>query len=114
MENELFNRKLLEKFPEIHDNFITYTSWQDGIQTGSTLIVEDVFDPFCKKADMNKNTETVKRICEFVEECICSNDYLEYNVIYIGFLEWLKSSPVPALVNGLLESSRKAYDELIY
>ncbi len=114
MEDELFNRKLLEKFPEIHDCFETYVSWQDGIRTGSTLIVEDVFNPFCKEAAMNKNAEMVKRICEFVEECICSNDHLEYTAIYVGFLEWLKSSPIPELVNGLLESSRKAYDALIY
>ena len=49
MENELFNRKLLEKFPEIHDNFITYTSWQDGIQTGLNVDCRRLFDPFCKR-----------------------------------------------------------------
>ena len=44
MSSREFNTLLLKRFPEIKEDFESYVGWQDGIDTGSFLVVEDVFN----------------------------------------------------------------------
>ena len=46
MDSREFNSMLLNRFPNIKESFEKATSWQDGIDTGSTVVLEDVFMPY--------------------------------------------------------------------
>ena len=58
MQAKELNSLLLEKFPELKKKFDDETSWQDGIETGSFIVFEDVFMPFLEaNIELNKSKE---------------------------------------------------------
>ena len=44
------NTMLLEAFPELKERFEDETSWDDGIETGSYVVYEDIFMPHVVQA----------------------------------------------------------------
>jgi len=69
MKPKQINSKLLEFIPEIKEIFDSVTNWQGGLETGSTIVIEDVFMVYAKSClEKNDNDQLIK----------CSN-----------FLEWL-------------------------
>ena len=111
-EREL-NELLLEKFPEIKKSFDAYTEWQDGIDTGSFLVVEDVLMEYIKKVLCKKDYKKIAYFCETIEEIYAKNDEYATNVIVVGILENLKCSEYADLiVDYLLPRTRKEFDEI--
>lgn len=49
MTSKEFNEKLILEFPEISLDFYNYIKEYDGKETGSFLVVEDVFMPYFYK-----------------------------------------------------------------
>ncbi len=111
-EREL-NELLLTKFPEIKKDFDTYTEWQDGLDTGSFLVVEDVLMEYIRKVLGKKDYKKIAYICETIEEIYSKNDEYATNVIVVGILENLKCSEyADIIVDYLLPLTRKEYDEI--
>ncbi|MCQ2799703.1 MAG: hypothetical protein MJ228_02910 [Bacilli bacterium] len=73
MEPKEINSKLLELVPAIKPLFSSVTDWLEGIDTGSTIVVEDVFMVYVREQLEAQNAEELKKCSDFVE-------WLSYNV----------------------------------
>lgn len=113
MDPREFNTLLLKRFPEIKEDFESYVSWQDGIDTGSFLVVEDVFNKLLWRSVENGETEMTNRIFSFVEAVLNQGDEYACNVIVVGLLEAIKSDERSyKVVPYLLPRSRDEYDSI--
>ncbi|WP_455021234.1 DUF7674 family protein [Lancefieldella rimae] len=105
MVNEkALNTLLLKNFPGLKNKFDECTSWQDGIETGCFLIFEDLLLPLAKKSIQDNDSKFAKRLSEFIEYLICSDDEYAVNVATVGILEGLKSMGNDELVSKTLGS----------
>lgn len=82
---------LLKAFPEIEDSFKEETSWQDGLDTGSTVVFEDVFMHFVFDAAVSGDNDFVDRVGKFLKLCISLNDSYVTNTILVAVLENIES-----------------------
>ena len=89
MISKELNLKLIKTIPEISKTYFKETSWQDGDETGSHIVYEDVFVPFAKKQIASKNNKTIKRIFDFIEELLDMNDEYVTEVVQLSVLESL-------------------------
>ena len=62
------NTMLLEAFPELKERFEDETSWDDGIDTGSYVVYEDIFMPYVVQAFVDNDQESINRVMQFVEK----------------------------------------------
>lgn len=113
MTSKEFNELLISEFSEIEDEFNEYVEWQDGIDTGSFLVVEDVFMKFFYSKLDELDFQSINKICNFLEKTYLLNDEYASNVIVVGVLENLKSSDYSQkIVEFLLPSTKKEYLEI--
>lgn len=84
------NVKLLKTFPILKTKFDEYTSWQEGLETGSHLVYEDIFVPYIIENEKNSNKEIIEIIFIFIESLFDLNDLYAENVIAVSVLEPLK------------------------
>jgi len=87
MESRELNKLLLNSFPELKERFDIETEWQEGIDTGSTIVFEDVFIPFLEVNVESNNIKTVDRIFSFIEDLALVDDQYAQNVLIISILE---------------------------
>ena len=57
------NEKLLETFPQLRKSFDNVTSWQEGIETGSIIVFEDVYFKYLKRYLHNEKISTFHKAC---------------------------------------------------
>ena len=81
------NKKLLKTFPILTEAYYAETSWQEGDDTGSHLIFEDVFVPFIQEQFSNQNVETLTKIFDFIEKLLALDDSYINEVITFSVLE---------------------------
>lgn len=113
MTSKDFNELLLSEFPEIKEDFDKYVEWQDGIETGSFLVVEDVFMKYFYAKIEELDFQTINKICSFIESTYLLNDEYASNVIVVGILENLKSSEYSVkIAEFLLPATLKEYKEI--
>lgn len=114
MESREFNLLLLQRFPEMKEDFSNYVSWQDGIDTGSLLIVEDVLNKLFWRSVENGDYDLVKEIFGFAEKILEQGDTYACNVIAVGFLEAIKADRRHMNVLPCLPPRCKAvYDSIV-
>ena len=110
MNSKELNTKLLEKFPELNEAFNKEVSWQDGISTGSIVVFEDDFMPFIINAIEKDLSDVIKKIFEFVEELVTSNDEYAKNVVEVAIIENIGSYDIKdKIIKHLLPKSLKSY-----
>jgi len=85
------NQKLIETFPEIRPEIETEISWQDGLDTGSTVVFEDVFVKSVIAALHFKNDSYLRRVFRFAEDMLETGDEYAINVIEVAFIEAIAS-----------------------
>ncbi|MBQ7276133.1 MAG: hypothetical protein IJS58_02685 [Bacilli bacterium] len=113
MTSKNFNELLLSEFPEIKDDFDKYVEWQDGIETGSFLVIEDVFMKYFYAKIEELDFQATNKICSFIERVYLLNDEYASNVIVVGILENLKSSDYSAKISEFLHPiTLKEYKEI--
>lgn len=111
MNPKELNELLLVRFPNLKDAFDEETSWQDGIETGSTIVFEDVFMPYIVFCFENKMSEELNKCFDFVEECVLSKDDYQKTVIEISIIQNIHSYDIADdLVHYLREESLKSYN----
>ncbi len=86
---EELNKKLLSAFPELKDDFEKETSWQEGINTGCTVVYEDVFMSFVIEAIEAHDGAKIKRIFGFVEDLASMRDHYTDQLIMISIFDEL-------------------------
>ncbi len=89
MTSKELKLKLIEALPEIKDVYNEETSWQEGDETGSHVVYEDVFVPFIKEQIEIKNKNSLTKIFEFLEELIKSGNDYAIEVVTLSVLESL-------------------------
>ena len=91
MTSKELNENLLLNFPELKEKFEDETSWQEGIDTGSFVVFEDVFMPFVKDSIKNNSKDIINKIFDYVEKLSLNNDEYVQNVLYVAILENIAS-----------------------
>ena len=79
------NTKLLENFPQLKKSFENVTNWQEGIETGSIIVFEDVYFKYLKK--FLKNEKISNKNFDFIKSLLSSNDEYAVNVVSIAIIE---------------------------
>ena len=112
MQSKELNNLLLEKFPELNEKFIEETNWQEGIETGSFIVFEDVFMPFLEVNIEMNNADIIERIYSFIESLCYIDDKYVQNVLYVAIFENIASyaNPIP-FVQPLKEKSMEIFNE---
>ena len=82
------NTMLLEAFPELKERFENETSWDDGIETGSYVVYEDIFMPYVVQAFVDNDQESINRVMQFVERLASSDDVDVKNLIDISIIDY--------------------------
>ena len=112
MQAKELNQLLINSFPELEAKFHEEVDWQDGYETGSFVVFEDVFMPFLEANVEMNNEELIERIYSFIEAlCDIDDEYVQ-NVLYVAILEniadYENSEP---FAKYLKENSKKIYLE---
>ena len=89
MTSKELNLKLIEAFPEIKNAFYDETSWQDGEETGSHVVYEDVFVPFIKEKISYKKESELSAIFNYIEKLLVLKDEYVNEVIALSVVESL-------------------------
>lgn len=112
MDSKGLNSLLLEKFPELKTRFNEETEWQEGIETGSFIVFEDVFMPFLEANVEMNNTDMIERIYLFIEALCDINDEYVQNILYVAILENISgyTNPEP-FIKPLKKKSLKIFNE---
>ena len=79
------NEKLLETFPHLRKSFDNVTSWQEGIETGSIIVFEDVYFKYLKRYLHNEKISN--KNFKFIKLLLDSNDDYAINVVTIAIIE---------------------------
>jgi hypothetical protein len=85
--NVKLNRMLIEKFPNLQDEYFKEIYWQEGDATGSHTVFGDVFTPYLVDRILNDYKEEVKIAFDFLEELLKMNDEYVDEVVYFSVLE---------------------------
>ena len=114
MEAREINSKLLEFLPKAKELFDSVTNWQDGLDTGSTIIMEDVFMVYLKECiDKNDNDE-LSNCSAFIEWL---SDYIddEYagDVLVISIFEYIRFAEDRVKLEQILGPNAKTKYESI-
>ena len=91
MTSKELNEKLLQAVPELKVSFNDFTSWQEGIETGSHTVFENLVVPFGINIIENENDDAIRRLFKMVEEMVTSKDEYAEEVAQLSFLEPLKA-----------------------
>jgi len=79
------NEKLLETFPQLRKSFDNVTSWQEGIETGSIIVFEDVYFKYLKRYLHNEKISN--KNFKFIKLLLDSNDDYAINVVTVAIIE---------------------------
>lgn len=99
------NKKLLETFPQLRKSFDNVTSWQEGIETGSIIVFEDVYFRYLKRYLNNENIS--KTNFEFIKSLLNSNDDYAINVVTIAIIENLVATTKRELYEKYFDANMK-------
>ena len=112
MNSKELNSLLLERLPSIREAFDNETSWQEGIETGSIVVFEDVFMPYIIYCVENNVEDEINKCFNFIEECVCSKDSYQKNVIEVSIIENIHSYDIADKLSQYLRTeSMKSYKE---
>ena len=114
MTQKELNKQLLSMIPNLQKKFDEICNELDGIETGSTIVVEDVFMPFFIDAVVFDKKDSLLQAQSFIEWL---SDYYddEYagDVLVISIYESIHySSKCEKLINSLGPKAKKQYDSL--
>ena len=92
MTSKELNLKLIKEFPELTEVYYREVSWQDGDETGSHVVYEDVFVPFIKMLFVENAGDKIKKVFEYIESLFESEDAYAEEVLSLSVLESLAFS----------------------
>lgn len=81
------NLKLLEYLPEIESLYNEEVSWQEGNDTGSHIVFEDVLVPYIKKCIQEKDSIKLRKCFSVIERIFSFGDEYAEEVIELSVLE---------------------------
>lgn len=114
MEPIEINTKLLEFIPKISDLFNTATKSQDGLDTGSTVVIEDVFMVYLKECIEKNRTDELINCTNFIEWLSdFINDNYAGDVLIISIFEYIHFSDSKEELEKVLgPKAKEKYDSI--
>ena len=114
MEAREINSKLLFLLPKAKELFNSVTNWQDGLDTGSTIVMEDVFMVYLKECIEKNDSEELSNCTAFVE---WFSDYIddEYagDVLVVCIFEYIHFAEDRVKLEKVLgPKAKKQYDSI--
>ena len=108
------NTKLLELVPNSKELFETVTNWQEQLETGSTIVMEDVFMVYLKECIKNNDIDEITKCSTFLEWL---SDYIddEYagDVLVISIFEYIYfADDRPKLEKVLGPKAKEKFDSI--
>lgn len=91
MTSKELNERLLQAVPELKESFDEFTSWQEGLETGSHTVFENLVVPFSIDIIENEKDDIIERLFKLIEEMVTSRDEYAEEVVQLSFLEPLKA-----------------------
>lgn len=91
MTSKELNENLLLNLPQLKKRFDDETSWQEGIDTGSIVVFEDILMPYVKEIVINKSQNEINQVFENIESLANMKDEYVENVVYVAILENIAS-----------------------
>lgn len=91
MTSKELNEKLLQSVPELKESFDEFTSWQEGLETGSHTVFENLVVPFSINIIEDEKDDAIERLFKLIEEMVTSRDEYAEEVAQLSFLEPLKA-----------------------
>ena len=114
MEAREINSKLLELLPKAKELFDSVTNWQDKLDTGSTIVMEDVFMVYLKECIEKDDDEELSNCSAFIEWLSdYSNDEYAGDVLVISVFEYIHFAEDSIKLEKALGPKAKAkYDSI--
>lgn len=114
MEAKDLNSQLIKMIPSIQNKFAKICDDIDGLETGSTIVMEDVLLPFTVEAIEKDDSDAIQKVSNFIEWL---SDYYddEYagDVLVISIYEAIHCSPNKKKLEMLLgEKAKKQYESI--
>ena len=81
------NKLLIEKFPNLIDDYCDEVGWQEGDETGSHIVYGDVFTPYIVKCIEEKKDVELNSIFQFLELVLSKQDGYASEVIAFSVIE---------------------------
>lgn len=91
MDAKQLNRRLVNRFPELEEEYHEEVDWQEGDETGSHVVYGDVFALYIEKIIVEKKYEELKKVFTFIEDILLENEKYSDEVIMFSILERLMS-----------------------
>ncbi len=108
------NKQLLKMIPDLQKNFDDVCDELDGIETGSTIVIEDVFMPFFIDSIKCQNNKHILQSKSFIEWLSgYYDDEYAGDILVISVYENIHSlNDEKIIVNLLGPQARKQYDAI--
>ena len=87
MTSKELNLKLVKAFPELETVYHEQTEWQEGDETGSHVVYEDVFVPALLDLIKSKDYCKAKTYFDFVEVLLEEGDDYAIDVMTVSVIE---------------------------
>ncbi len=108
------NKLMLDTIPEISNVFNKETEWQEGLDTGSTVVIEDVLIPFLDTQIFLNNLLISDKIFTFIEKLALFNDEYAQMLLFVSFFENVESFKKPSIfVNFFKPTTLIKYKEFL-
>ncbi len=110
MSPKELNTMLLNNIPELKNKFNEETIWQDGLETGSFIVFEDVFMPFLEVSVELNNESMIEKCYSFIELLTNIKDEYVQNILFVAILGNISSYVNKDMfVKYLKPNSKKIY-----
>lgn len=87
MDSFQLNKILISKFPNLEQAYKEEVSWQEGDDTGSHVVYEDVFVPYLRECILKKDLNEIRKITGFLENLLDLNDDYVSEVVSLSVIE---------------------------
>ena len=87
MKSRELNILLIKNIPGLKPLYEAEVVWQEGDDTGSHVVFEDVLIPYIINSAKKKDTGELKKCFEFIEKLLCNNDEYVNEVVEFSVLE---------------------------
>jgi len=113
MTSKELNLFLLRLLPGIKDSYIEEVSWQDGHDTGSHVVFEDVLCPYIIRNA--ENEQELKHCFSTIETILLLHDEYAEEVILLSVLDDLLTEPevIAKSLNYMGSETRRLLQELL-
>lgn len=91
MTSKDLNQNLLLNLPQLKNKFDEETSWQEGIDTGSFVVFEDVLMPYVREIVTDKKQREIDQVFDYIESLANTKDEYVENIVYVAILENISS-----------------------